>query len=104
MASEFEWDSAAFTSGLKSTFEKIRRGTKTEEERLGRLVVDQANPPVLTGDLKSSGFVRKGAAGVEFGWASDHAGYVEYGTEDTPAQPFGRPSIQRTARQLKSPI
>lgn len=100
MAGEFEWDSRAFLRGLEGQLTKIKRGDRNEEERLARLVVDGADPPVLTGKLKASGR----ANGEEFGWSEPYAGHVEYGTEDTPAQPFGRPSIQRASRQLKSPI
>ena len=103
-SSSVQWDTKAFERGLILQAERIRRATDAEEERLAKLVVDQASPPVLTGELKGSKFTRKTSDGVEFGWKAKHAGYVEYGTEDTPEFGFARASEQRAKGQLKSPI
>ena len=103
-SSSVQWDIKAFERGLMLQVERIRRGTDAEEERLANVVVDRADPPVLTGELKNSKFTRKVSDGVEFGWKAKHAGYVEYGTEDTPEFGFARASEQRAKGQLKSPI
>lgn len=102
--SAFQLDSKAFEWGLKDQLERLRKGTDAEEERLAELVVNQADPPVRTGELRGSKFTRKTSDGVEFGWKDPKAGYVEYGTEDTPEFGFARASEQRAKNQLKSPI
>lgn len=101
---QVEMDTRAFVSGLKSTVQDIDRATEREESRLARVVVDSANPPVLTGELRDSKFTRPGANGAEFGWGAPHAGFAEYGTEDTPAFGFARAAIQRAVGQLRSPL
>ena len=94
-------DSSSFETGLDAAVRQIRSGVRREEARLARVVVSGAFEPVDRGELASSGY---STADGEYGWTSDHAAYVEYGTEDTPAQPFARPSIARAAGQLRSPI
>jgi hypothetical protein len=94
-------DSGAFESGLEGAVRQIRAGIRREEARLASVVVRGAFEPVDQGELASSGY---STSDGEYGWTSRHAAYVEYGTEDTRAQPFARPSIARTAAQLRSPI
>jgi HK97 gp10 family phage protein len=104
MGIEFTLDGRAFKQGLEAELQRIETATKKEEERLAHFVVDSAQPPVLTGELEGSKFVREGKDGTEFGWASDHAAFVEYGTENMEPQPFARPAELSTVHEVKSPI
>lgn len=49
------------------------------------------NAPVDTGRLRAS--IQPSSEGVTVG--VDYAGYVEYGTSDTPPQPYAVPAINR---------
>jgi hypothetical protein len=97
---EFDLDSKAFEGGLRTTLTRIEQGVRSEEERMADLVVRRADVPVLSGELKASGV----AVGNQFGWTVPYAGYVEYGTEDTPAFAFARKGERRAAQELRSPI
>jgi HK97 gp10 family phage protein len=104
MAVEFTLDSRAFEQGLEVELKRIEAATKREEERLAHYVVDSADPPVDTSELKESGFVREGKDATEFGWSAGHAGFQEFGTKHMPPQPFARPAELRTVHEVRSPI
>lgn len=56
--------------------------------------------PVLTGELRD--MIRAeshGLSGTVIS-ESDHGGYVEHGTSDTPAQPYMRPAAELNALRL----
>lgn len=55
----------------------------------------QATVPVDTGELKRSGFVDGQDSYYRVGYTAAHAPYVEYGTDDTRAQPFLEPAALR---------
>lgn len=97
---EFDLDSKKFQAGARATLKRIEVGDRREERRLADLVVAGAHVPVLTGELKASGYTR----GEIFGWGAPYAVYVEYGTEDTPAFAFARASERRAAQLLRSPL
>lgn len=69
----------------------IRRRAARVEAEQRRLV------PVRTGHLRSTIFTRSAGRSAEIGASADYALYVEYGTSDTPREPFIRPSL-RAAR------
>lgn len=56
--------------------------------------------PVLTGDLRSK--IRAMSLGLvgRVVSESDHGGYVEHGTSDTPAQPYMRPAAELAGPRL----
>lgn len=58
--------------------------------------------PVLSGELRdkiTAEFDAKKIRGRAVA-TSKHAGYVEHGTEDTPAQPFMEPAAERARRRF----
>lgn len=60
----------------------------------------QAYAPEDTGELKGSMVavrLPKGGAAAEV--RARHADFVEFGTSDTPAQPFARPAAERARRE-----
>lgn len=57
----------------------------------------KALAPVLTGELRDSIQARKTADGAEVTVGTDHGFYTEFGTSDTPTQPFLRPAVQEAA-------
>lgn len=78
------------------------QATETREmiQDVGEAVAAEAAAiaPKLTGRLASS--IRSapdssGPARSEIGADVDYAAYVEFGTSDTPAQPFLRPALER---------
>lgn len=63
----------------------------------------RAGAPVDTGELVDGIAVRPAEDGVgkDVGvFDVGHAGFVEFGTEDTPAQPFAQPAAEAERRRL----
>lgn len=63
----------------------------------------QAYAPERTGELKDSMRpirLPKGGAAAEV--TARHADFVEWGTSDTPAQPFARPAAERARKEWAS--
>lgn len=104
MGIEFTLDTRAYDQGIQAEVKRIELATKKEEERLANFIVDSATPPVLTGELEGSKFVRNGVDGTEFGWSAKHGPFVEYGTEHMEPQPFARPAELRAVHEIKSPV
>jgi len=72
--------------------------------------ISQDLVPVDTGDLKASGKVEKIPGGYRLVYSAknrsgqDYAGYVEYGTSRTPAQPYVNPAAEAAYGMLGSNI
>lgn len=64
-------------------------------DALGDWIVEEArrSAPVLTGEFRDSIHVERDGEGVQVISDSDHAAYVEFGTNDTRAQPTITPAF-----------
>ncbi len=61
----------------------------------------KAAAPVLTGELQRSiGAVDAGHAAMDIVVGAAHGDDVEFGTSDTPAQPFMRPTLHQGEQSL----
>jgi HK97 gp10 family phage protein len=69
---------------------EVRAAVKQIAEEI--LADSQQSVPVDTGELKASGYVEEHGDGFRIGYSADHAGYVEFGTSEMPAQPYLRPA------------
>jgi len=69
-------------------------------ERNAQRCADDAQPPVLTGELRDSKYVLIGDLWAEVGFDSDHAVYVELGTVHMAAQPYLLPAFEYAEQQL----
>lgn len=83
---------------LKESFAKIRKRITTSNEEALLEFGDEmktrmkAAVPVDTGTLRDSITVEQKGGGITVGPRGvDYAGYVEYGTSRSPAQPYIRP-------------
>jgi HK97 gp10 family phage protein len=71
-----------------------------ERVAVGSLAVAQARVPVLTGRLRSEIRVRRRGLVVAIESPTPYAVFVEYGTSDTPPQPFMAPAFEYGAVRL----
>lgn len=73
----------------------VERALADGIEVLGDWIVEEARraAPVLTGEFRDSIQVERGDDGVQVLSDSDHAAYVEFGTNDTRAQPTITPAF-----------
>lgn len=70
-----------------------RAGDAIEDVATRMLHTAEALAPVLTGNLRASGSVRRsGLMGAEVIFDAPYADYVEHGTSDTAPQPFLGPA------------
>ncbi len=94
-----EIDSRAFVAGLLGATTTIEKAAEVEVQRVGReaAVGARRKAPVLTGTLAGSITARPIKDGVEIVATAPYAPYVEYGTSDTPSQPFLRPALNEAA-------
>lgn len=82
---------------------EIRPQVDRELERAAEAGAEDARRrvPVDTGRLRDSIKVARTANGARYGSDVDYALFVEFGTVDTPAQPFLRPGLDDVAKALK---
>lgn len=95
--------------GDKALKRKLNRTSKEIQAAQPDMTMDEAEAlvrnmqiyaPEATGELKDSMKAVKlpdGKAAAEV--RARHADFVEYGTSDTPAQPFVRPAVERARRE-----
>lgn len=97
-----EIDSKAFTAGLLAAAARLEASAEAETQRVGSLVERSARQkaPKLTGTLAASIGSHRIRDGVEITVDADYGGYVEYGTSDTPSQPFLRPALNEAASEF----
>lgn len=93
-------------------FPNIRRELPKIAKAVAKVYIDmvyeisQDLVPVDTGELKSSGTVTELSSGYRLTYSAknrsgqDYAGYVEYGTSRTPAQPYVNPAAQAALGSL----
>ncbi|KQX42415.1 hypothetical protein ASD04_00120 [Devosia sp. Root436] len=89
---------------------EIKRGLDTGADKL--VAMAKALAPVADGDVKASIRKEPGAhelsvvvrAGGPPGSPAEHAVFVEFGTDDTEAQPFLMPSFRALKRSIRSSI
>lgn len=92
MATEVRVDESALERELRAQVDaELKRAAEAGAEAARR------RAPVDTGKLRDS----IQANGARFGSDVDYALYVEFGTTDTPAQPYLRPAIDDVAKALK---
>lgn len=98
----FEIDSKAFADGLERSYADIGRACEREVHRTGELasVTARRLAPRRTGALVDSIVARARGNATEVSAGVDYAAFVEYGTSDTPAQPFLRPALEQAARSF----
>lgn len=100
-----EVDDEAFKAGLVAALRRVQLRTEGQLVQLGLAVQNEARKlcPVDTGRLRasiqSSGLQRdtRGAY-VQVGTNVFYAGFVEFGTRRSPAQPYMRPALLQAAR------
>jgi HK97 gp10 family phage protein len=97
--------------GLGDLEKKLRKLPQVVQAAGGRAVKAETEEtrddakrgaPVLSGELRDSITAEYEAKKLRGRAAatSDHAGFVEHGTEDTPAQPFMQPAAERARRRF----
>lgn len=88
-------DTGAFLAGVTSAVGGLERAGMVETQRVGSEVERraEARAPRRTGALAASITSHRIKDGVETTVGVDYGAYVEYGTSDTPAQPFLRPAL-----------
>lgn len=93
---DVEFDSSAFVRAVKAETAIMRnRAEGPGLDHVGDDMAARASQmaPVRTGELaRGIGWRRVGRDEIEVYSSSDHSLYVEYGTSDTKAQPFMRPT------------
>jgi HK97 gp10 family phage protein len=97
--------------GLEDLEKKLRKLPELVQTAGGRAVKAEAEEtrddmkrgaPVDTGDLRDhiqAEYDSKTITGRAVA-TSKHAGFVEHGTDDTPAQPFAQPAAERARRRF----
>lgn len=93
-------DTGAFLAGVTAALGQLRRETVKQTQRTGERTASRARQiaPKRTGTLANSiDFVEKEDGG-ELRVTVPYAAYVEFGTSDTPAQPFARPALAEAPR------
>lgn len=95
-------DSAGFLAGVTAAAKALEASAKLETLRVGRETAQTARQraPKRTGTLAGSISAHPIKDGVEITATAPYAAYVEYGTSDTPSQPFLRPALQEEARDF----
>ena len=88
-------ETRAFTRSLATAAALVEAAARRSIVHAGETVVRDAQrrAPVRTGTLRDSITVTRINDGVELHVNADYAGYVEYGTGDTPPQPYLRPAL-----------
>lgn len=97
-------------------FPTIRRALPKIAKAVAKVYIDavydisQDLVPVDTGELKESGTVTEMSSGYKLTYSAknrsgqDYAGYVEYGTAHTRAQPYVNPAAQAALGMLGNSI
>jgi len=93
-------DAGAFLAGVTAELASLKQKGEKEADRVAkdaaRLAADRA--PKRTGTLAASIHVRDTSDGAEVVVEADYGAYVEYGTSDTPSQPFLLPAVQEAGQ------
>lgn len=104
-AAGVDLDDAAFRRALPGALAQIKLRSEGDLQRLGIIVQNEARKlaPVDTGRLRASIQHVMGRDGrgpyVDVGTNVEYAPHVEYGTQNSAAQPFMRPALLLAARQ-----
>jgi HK97 gp10 family phage protein len=109
--SGFEFDDRAFLFSLARAGELIESEATRMQERVADAIVTDAQQaaPVDTGRLRASihrtpSQRHLGEAEIEVRADAPYAAYVEFGTSDTPSQPYMRPAVANAPGHVKSEI
>jgi HK97 gp10 family phage protein len=96
-----EVDDQAFILSLEKALKALVARSRRNVDALGDLELSAAEnlAPVKTGHLRRS-FKKRvsqeaGGLSVEISNDAPYAAFVEFGTSDTPAQPYMRPAMDR---------
>lgn len=94
-------------SKLTAQLEQVGLQFTVEDLEAGAVVIlseAQANCPVDTGFLQSTGFMVVTGNDVQIGFGAEYASYVEFGTYKMAAQPFLRPALDNAEAAALSAI
>lgn len=92
----------ALASTLAEVAPKVRRVSSEEMTRAAAQLRDdaKADAPVDAGELRDSIHVRGGDGYRDVIADAEHAWFVEFGTSDTPPQPYLWPQVPAAAERL----
>lgn len=94
-------------SRLTAQLNEVGLAFTVEDLEAGAIVIlseAQANCPVDTGFLQSTGFMQVNGNDIEIGFGAEYASYVEFGTYKMAAQPFLRPALDNAEAAALSAI